>query len=224
MSADQADELQYYLITKDFVTSVKIYDRTNDIVICYDASRSEILTALKEFYHGIITVPDNYQESQSRQLNQTYQEKLISKVLFHYGNKLLFPYPLRAGITVIKSLKYIYEGIHTLAQGKIEVPVLDGTAIGVSIIRRDINTASSIMFLLGIGEILEEWTHKKSVDDLAKSMSLNIDKVWKVEEDHEILVPSNEIDANDIVHIQMGNMIPFDGVVVDGEAMVNQAS
>ena len=224
MSADQADELQYYLITKDFVTSVKIYDRTNDIVICYDASRSEILTALKEFYHGIITVPDNYQESQSRQLNQTYQEKLISKVLFHYGNKLLFPYPLRAGITVIKSVKYIYEGIHTLAQGKIEVPVLDGTAIGVSIIRRDINTASSIMFLLGIGEILEEWTHKKSVDDLAKSMSLNIDKVWKVEEDHEILVPSNEIDANDIVHIQMGNMIPFDGVVVDGEAMVNQAS
>lgn len=224
MSADQADELQYYLITKDFVTSVKIYDRTNDIVICYDASRSEILTALKEFYHGIITVPDNYQESQSRQLNQTYQEKLISKVLFHYGNKLLFPYPLRAGITVIKSLKYIYEGIHTLTQGKIEVPVLDGTAIGVSIIRRDINTASSIMFLLGIGEILEEWTHKKSVDDLAKSMSLNIDKVWKVEEDHEILVPSNEIDANDIVHIQMGNMIPFDGVVVDGEAMVNQAS
>ena len=224
MSADQADELQYYLITKDFVTSVKIYDRTNDIVIWYDANRSEILTALKEFYHGIITVPDNYQESQSRQLNQTYQEKLISKVLFHYGNKLLFPYPLRAGITVIKSLKYIYEGIHTLAQGKIEVPVLDGTAIGVSIIRRDINTASSIMFLLGIGEILEEWTHKKSVDDLAKSMSLNIDKVWKVEEDHEILVPSNEIDANDIVHVQMGNMIPFDGVVVDGEAMVNQAS
>ena len=224
MSADQADELQYYLITKDFVTSVKIYDRTNDIVICYDASRSEILTALKEFYHGIITVPDNYQESQSRQLNQTYQEKLISKVLFHYGNKLLFPYPLRAGITVIKSVKYIYEGIHTLAQGKIEVPVLDGTAIGVSIIRRDINTASSIMFLLGIGEILEEWTHKKSVDDLAKSMSLNIDKVWKVEEDHEILVPSNEIDTNDIVHVQMGNMIPFDGVVVDGEAMINQSS
>ena len=125
---------------------------------------------------------------------------------------------------MIKSVKYIYEGIHTLAQGKIEVPVLDGTAIGVSIIRRDINTASSIMFLLGIGEILEEWTHKKSVDDLAKSMSLNIDKVWKIEEDHEILVPSNEIDANDIVHIQMGNMIPFDGVVVDGEAMVNQAS
>ena len=224
MSADQADELQYYLITKDFVTSVKIYDRTNDIVICYNSSRSEILTALKEFYHGIITVPDNYQESQSRQLNQTYQEKLISKVLFHYGNKLLFPYPLRAGITVIKSVKYIYEGIHTLAQGKIEVPVLDGTAIGVSIIRRDINTASSIMFLLGIGEILEEWTHKKSVDDLAKSMSLNIDKVWKFEEDHEILVPSNEIDANDIVHVQMGNMIPFDGVIVDGEAMVNQAS
>ncbi len=224
MRADQADELQYYLITKDFVTSVKIYDRTNDIVICYDTDRQEILDTLKSFYYGIITVPDNYQESQSRQLNQSYREKLTSKVLFHYGSKLFFPYPLRAGITAIKSVKYIYEGVHTLAQGKIQVPVLDGTAIGVSMIRGDINTASSIMFLLGIGEILEEWTHKKSVDDLAKSMSLNIDKVWKVEEDHELLVPSNEIKAEDIVHVQMGNMIPFDGVVVDGEAMVNQAS
>lgn len=224
MRADQADELQYYLTTKDFVTSVKIYDRTNDIVICYDTDRQEILDTLKSFYYGIITVPDNYQESQSRQLNQSYREKLTSKVLFHYGSKLFFPYPLRAGITAIKSVKYIYEGVHTLAQGKIQVPVLDGTAIGVSMIRGDINTASSIMFLLGIGEILEEWTHKKSVDDLAKSMSLNIDKVWKVEEDHELLVPSNEIKAEDIVHVQMGNMIPFDGVVVDGEAMVNQAS
>ena len=203
-----------FLAQKSLMCYVKAIKYTN----------AKLRRTRKEFYHGIITVPDNYQESQSRQLNQTYQEKLISKVLFHYGNKLLFPYPLRAGITVIKSVKYIYEGIHTLAQGKIKVPVLDGTAIGVSIIRRDINTASSIMFLLGIGEILEEWTHKKSVDDLAKSMSLNIDKVWKVEEDHEILVPSNEIDANDIVHIQMGNMIPFDGIVVDGEAMVNQAS
>ena len=224
MRADQADELQYYLTTKDFVTSVKIYDRTNDIVICYDTDRQEILDTLKSFYYGIITVPDNYQESQSRQLNQSYREKLTSKVLFHYGSKLFFPYPLRAGITAIKSVKYIYEGVHTHAQGKIQVPVLDGTAIGVSMIRGDINTASSIMFLLGIGEILEEWTHKKSVDDLAKSMSLNIDKVWKVEEDHELLVPSNEIKAEDIVHVQMGNMIPFDGVVVDGEAMVNQAS
>ena len=224
MRADQADELQYYLSTKDFVTSVKIYDRTNDIVICYDTDRQEILDTLKSFYYGIITVPDNYQESQSRQLNQAYREKLTSKVLFHYGSKLFFPYPLRAGITAVKSVKYIYEGIHTLAQGKIQVPVLDGTAIGVSMVRGDINTASSIMFLLGIGEILEEWTHKKSVDDLAKSMSLNIDKVWKVEEDHELLVPSNEIKAEDIVHVQMGNMIPFDGVVVDGEAMVNQAS
>lgn len=224
MRADQADELQYYLSTKDFVTSVKIYDRTNDIVICYDTDRQEILDTLKSFYYGIITVPDNYQESQSRQLNQAYREKLTSKVLFHYGSKLFFPYPLRAGITAVKSVKYIYEGIHTLAQGKIQVPVLDGTAIGVSMVRGDINTASSIMFLLGIGEILEEWTHKKSVDDLAKSMSLNIDKVWKAEEDHELLVPSNEIKAEDIVHVQMGNMIPFDGVVVDGEAMVNQAS
>ena len=224
MSTDQADELQYYLTTKDFVTSVKIYDRTNDIVICYNTDREKILNTLKKFYHGIITVPDNYQESQSRQLNQSYWDKITSKVLFHYGSKLFFPYPLRAGITAVKSVKYIYEGIHTLAQGKIEVPVLDGTAIGVSMLRRDINTASSIMFLLGIGEILEEWTHKKSVDDLAKSMSLNVGKVWKVDGDHEVLVSSNEIQTNDIVHVQMGNMIPFDGVIIEGEAMVNQAS
>ena len=224
MSADQADELQYYLTTKDFVTSVKIYDRTNDIVICYEGKRSIILDTLKSFASGTITVPDNYQESQSRQLNQTYWDKITSKVIFHYGSKLFFPYPLRAGITAVKSVKYIYEGIHTLSKGKIEVPVLDGTAIGVSMIRRDINTASSIMFLLGIGEILEEWTHKKSVDDLAKSMSLNIDKVWKVEEDHEIQVSSNQIKADDIVHVQMGNMIPFDGIVIAGEAMVNQSS
>ena len=203
MSTDQADELQYYLTTKDFVTSVKIYDRTNDIVICYSTDREKILNTLKKFYHGIITVPDNYQESQSRQLNQSYWDKITSKVLFHYGSKLFFPYPLRAGITAVKSVKYIYEGIHTLAQGKIEGPVLDGTAIGVSMLRRDINTASSIMFLLGIGEILEEWTHKKSVDDLAKSMSLNVGKVWKVDGDHEVLVSSNEIQTNDIVHVQL---------------------
>ena len=224
MSTDQADELQYYLTTKDFVTSVKIYDRTNDIVICYNTDREKILNTLKKFYHGIITVPDNYQESQSRQLNQSYWDKITSKVLFHYGSKLFFPYPLRAGITAVKSVKYIYEGIHTLAQGKIEVPVLDGTAIGVSMLRRDINTASSIMFLLGIGEILEEWTHKKSVDDLARSMSLNIGKVWLVKDGQEILVPSDEIEAGDNVRIRVGNVIPFDGEVVSGEAMVNQAS
>ena len=118
MSADQADELQYYLTTKDFVTSVKIYDRTNDIVICYNTDRLEILNTVKEFNYGSITVPSNYQESQSRQLNQSYWDKITSTVLFHYGSKLFFPYPLRAAITTIKSVKYIYEGIHTLAQGK----------------------------------------------------------------------------------------------------------
>ena len=177
MSTDQADELQYYLTTKDFVTSVKIYDRTNDIVICYNTDREKILNTLKKFYHGIITCSRLIiKKVRADKLNQSYWDKITSKVLFHYGSKLFFPYPLRAGITAVKSVKYIYEGIHTLAQGKIEVPVLDGTAIGVSMLRRDINTASSIMFLLGIGEILEEWTHKKSVDDLAKSMVI---KCWE---------------------------------------------
>lgn len=140
------------------------------------------------------------------------------------GNKLFVPLPIRTGITIVKSFKYIWEGIRTLAKGKIEVPVLDATAIGVSILRNDTSTAGSIMFLLGIGEILEEWTHKKSVDDLARSMSLNIGKVWLVKDGQEILVPSDEIEAGDNVRIRVGNVIPFDGEVVSGEAMVNQAS
>lgn len=140
------------------------------------------------------------------------------------GNKLFVPLPIRAGITIVRSFKYIWEGIRTLAKGKIEVPVLDATAIGVSILRNDTATAGSIMFLLGIGEILEEWTHKKSVDDLARSMSLNIGKVWLVKDGQEILVPSDEIEAGDNVRIRVGNVIPFDGEVVSGEAMVNQAS
>ena len=140
------------------------------------------------------------------------------------GNKLFVPLPIRTGITIVRSFKYIWEGIRTLAKGKIEVPVLDATAIGVSILRNDTATAGSIMFLLGIGEILEEWTHKKSVDDLARSMSLNIGKVWLVKDGQEILVPSDEIEAGDNVRIRVGNVIPFDGEVVSGEAMVNQAS
>ena len=147
-----------------------------------------------------------------------------NRVVLRVGNKLFVPLPIRAGITIVRSFKYIWEGIRTLAKGKIEVPVLDATAIGVSILRNDTATAGSIMFLLGIGEILEEWTHKKSVDDLARSMSLNIGKVWLVKDGQEILVPSDEIEAGDNVRIRVGNVIPFDGEVVSGEAMVNQAS
>ena len=224
MTHEQADILLFYLQNIDGVFRADVYDRTADATIHYKGNRETIIEGLRRFRYEEVEVPNGLLETSGRAMNAEYQEKLVDKILFHYGRKFLLPYPISAAYTTIMSAKYIWKGIKTLMERKLEVPVLDATAIGVSILRSDFDTAGSVMFLLGIGEILEEWTHKKSVDDLAKSMSLNIDKVWKFEEDHEILVPSNEIDANDIVHVQMGNMIPFDGVIVDGEAMVNQAS
>ena len=169
-------------------------------------------------------VPDVYRQNSGRETNREYWDKLVTKVVVHYGNKLFLPMPIRTVITGVKSVKYIYQGIHTLLQRKIEVPVLDATAIGVSMFRGDISTAGSVMFLLGIGEILEEWTHKKSVDDLARSMSLNISRVWLCNDGQEMLVPTTEIQTGDLVRVHMGNMVPFDGTVAEGEAMVNQAS
>lgn len=183
-----------------------------------------MIKLLQQFNYKNVDVPQTYLDNSGRELNNYYKEKLINRVVLRVGNKLFVPLPIRTGITIVKSFKYIWEGIRTLAKGKIEVPVLDATAIGVSILRNDTATAGSIMFLLGIGEILEEWTHKKSVDDLARSMSLNIGKVWLVKDGQEILVPSDEIEAGDNVRIRVGNVIPFDGEVVSGEAMVNQAS
>ena len=156
--------------------------------------------------------------------NAVYQEKLVMKTVLHYGSKLFLPMPVRAVITSVKSVKYIWHGICCLMHGKIEVPVLDATAISVSVFRRDYATAGSVMFLLGIGEIIEEWTHKKSVGDLARSMSLNVNKVWLKRNEQEILVKSSDIEPGDHVVIRMGNVIPFDGEVVTGEGMVNQAS
>lgn len=183
-----------------------------------------MIKLLQQFNYKNVDVPQTYLDNSGRELNNYYKEKLINRVVLRVGNKLFVPLPIRTGITIVKSFKYIWEGIRTLAKGKIEVPVLDATAIGVSILRNDTATAGSIMFLLGIGEILEEWTHKKSVDDLARSMSLNIGKVWLVKDGQEILVPSDEIAAGDNVRIRVGNVIPFDGEVISGEAMVNQAS
>ena len=169
-------------------------------------------------------MPENYLANSGREMNREYKDQLINKVVMHYGIRLLLPMDIRSVITTVKSFKYLWHGVKTLAKGKIEVPVLDATAIGVSVLRGDYNTAASVMFLLGIGEILEEWTHKKSVGDLARSMSLNIDKVWVVSDGQEILVPSTSIKSGDLVRIHMGNVIPFDGTVTDGEGMVNQAS
>lgn len=224
MTYEQADMLYYYLNRKQNVTSVKVYERSQDVTVSYVGNREEIIRLLKQFSYETTEVPDAFLQNSGRQLNDMYWEKLVNKVVLRGANKLFLPYTLRAGITIIKSIRYIWQGIQTLMKGKIEVPVLDATAIGVSIFRSDFNTAGSVMFLLGIGELLEEWTHKKSVGDLARSMSLNIDKVWVDCDGQEVWIPSSEVKKGDRVIVHMGNMIPFDGVVEHGEAMVNQAS
>lgn len=224
MTYAQADTLLYYLHNAIPVTFAKVYERTSDVLIEYAGERTDIITLLRKFRYENVEVPAGVIENSGRELNAAYQEKLIEKVIFRYAGKWLLPYPIRAGIIAIKSLKYIKQGLVTLCNRKIEVPVLDATAIGVSILRNDMDTAGSIMFLLGIGELLEEWTHKKSVDDLARSMSLNIRKVWVLQNGTEILIPASDVQAGDQVVVHMGNVIPFDGSVSDGEAMVNQAS
>ena len=165
-----------------------------------------------------------YLQNSGRELNREYWDKLVNKVFLYGANKIFLPNPIRECITLTKSVKYLWNGVRTLVSRKIEVPVLDATAIGVSVARNNMNTAGSIMFLLGIGEILEEWTHKKSVDDLARSMSLNVGKVWLCQGEQDILVSTSDVKAGDLVRVHMGNIIPFDGTVVSGEAMVNQAS
>lgn len=224
MTFEEADTLQYYLDSQEMITSSKVQERTQDATICYTGEKSAVIALLRSFHYEKVDVPDVYRQNSGRETNREYWDKLVTKVVVHYGNKLFLPMPIRTVITGVKSVKYIYQGIHTLLQRKIEVPVLDATAIGVSMFRGDISTAGSVMFLLGIGEILEEWTHKKSVDDLARSMSLNISRVWLCNDGQEMLVPTTKIQTGDLVHVHMGNMVPFDGTVAEGEAMVNQAS
>ena len=224
MSYAQADTLLYFLHSQKEVTFAKVYDRTCDAVISYVGDRQTIIELLRGFHYEDVEVPEGLIENSGRELNNTYQEKLIGKIVFHYARRWILPYPIRICLTSLRSVKYIWKGLTTLAAGKIEVPVLDATAIGVSVLRSDFNTAGSIMFMLGIGELLEEWTHKKSVDDLARTMSLNVGKVWLKRENQEVLVPASEIRPGDEVVVHMGNVIPFDGIVSDGEAMVNQAS
>ena len=224
MTFEEADTLQYYLDSQEMITSSKVQERTQDVTICYTGEKSAVIALLRSFQYEKVDVPDVYRQNSGRETNREYWDKLVTKVIVHYGNKLFLPMPIRTVITGVKSVKYIYQGIHTLLQRKIEVPVLDATAIGVSMFRGDISTAGSVMFLLGIGEILEEWTHKKSVDDLARSMSLNISRVWLCNDGQEMLVPTTKIQTGDLVRVHMGNMVPFDGTVAEGEAMVNQAS
>ena len=225
MTYEQADTLLYVIHNHRNVTFVKVYERTADAVIEYVGDREQIIELLRHFHYESANVPQTVIKTSGRELNNSYQEKLIGSVVWHYSKKLLLPLPIRIALTIGRSVKYIGIGLKCLLQRKIEVPVLDATAITVSLITKDFSTASSIMFLLGIGELLEEWTHKKSVDDLARSMSLNVSKVWlRTPENQEILVESSKIEKGDKVVVHMGNVIPFDGEVLDGDAMVNQAS
>ena len=224
MTFEQADTLEYYLSNNKLVTSVKVRERLQDATISYIGSREDIIKLLTSFNYNNVEVPDVYLQNSGRELNREYWDKLVNKVFLYGANKIFLPNPIRECITLTKSVKYLWNGVRTLASRKIEVPVLDATAIGVSVARNNMNTAGSIMFLLGIGEILEEWTHKKSVDDLARSMSLNVGKVWLCQGEQDILVSTSDVKAGDLVRVHMGNIIPFDGTVVSGEAMVNQAS
>lgn len=224
MTCRQADQLEYFLTKLNGVTSAKVVERNQDVVICYSDNREEMLRAIQRFSYEKAEAPESYLQNSGREMNGEYWEKMVNHVVLHYGKKIFLPLPVRTFLTTLKSVKYIWKGVRTLAKCRIEVPVLDATAIGVSMLRGDFSTASSVMFLLGFGEILEDWTHKKSVDDLARSMSLNVSKVWLITEDSEVQVGTDEIKPGDRVRIHMGTVIPFDGIVTEGEAMVNEAS
>ena len=216
--------MEYFLTKLNGVTSAKVVERNQDVVICYSDNREEMLRAIQRFSYEKAEAPESYLQNSGREMNGEYWEKMVNHVVLHYGKKIFLPLPVRTFLTTLKSVKYIWKGVRTLAKCRIEVPVLDATAIGVSMLRGDFSTASSVMFLLGFGEILEDWTHKKSVDDLARSMSLNVSKVWLITEDSEVQVGTDEIKPGDRVRIHMGTVIPFDGIVTEGEAMVNEAS
>ncbi|MCD8344298.1 MAG: heavy metal translocating P-type ATPase [Oscillospiraceae bacterium] len=222
MTLRQADALEYYLLAQEGVTGAAVYERTCDAVITFTAPRKDILRVLGLFSYakGEALMP----EQTSRELNREYQDRLADVVLLAAVEKLFFPAPLRAAIAVIKSAKYIYAGFRSLLSGKIEVALLDATAITVSLLRCDFAPASSVMRLLKIGEILEEWTHRKSVADLARTMSLNVDKVWLLSDGRETLAPIAEVREGDSVIVRTGSMIPLDGRVTDGVATVSQAS
>ena len=224
MTAREADMLLFYINSLKHVTSAKVYERTGDSVVCYTGSRQELIRNLVAFSFEDKELQEKVPENTGRELMNQYKEKLIGKLAGHFLCKLFLPAPAAKVKAVIQSLHFIKEGLKCIRRRKLEVPVLDAAAVSVSLIRGDVNTASSIMLLLGVGEILEEWTHKKSVADLARSMSLNVEKVWKKEGDAEILTEIQDIKEQDLICVHMGNMIPLDGIVVQGEAMVNQAS
>ena len=224
MTLHDADILEYYMRNIDGVTSVKVYDRTQDAIILYKTERKNIIRALAKFSFKAKEAIELVPEHTSRQLHRDFEDRLIFTTVSHIATKLFLPVPIRTALTLFRSIKYIRKGLKALLSRKLSVSVLDATAVSVSIIRGDFSTASSVMFMLNLGEILEDWTHKKSVADLASTMSLNVDKVWLKTETCEVLVPIGDIQAGDKIVVRTGNMIPLDGKVISGEATVNQSS
>ena len=224
MTLSQADVLEYYLLALEGVKSVKVYDRTRDAVVVYDGARAGVVRALAAFSFAKAEKLELVPEHTSRALNREFEDKLAVTVMRRCVSRLFLPVPITSALAVLRSVKYIREGLLALWHRKLSVAVLDGTAVAVSILRGDYNTAGSVMFMLRLGEILEEWTHKKSVADLASAMSLKVDKVWLRTEGTEVLTDVRSVRPGDRIVIRTGGMIPLDGSVVEGEAMVNQSS
>ena len=220
----QADKLEYDLAAQDMILTAKVYERTGDVVITYTGERQILLSYLQTYYYSRKVEEDETLVRSGRAMNRKYWDKLVNRVVLRMGSKFFVPAPIRTGLVLVKSLSYIKKALSCVGRRKIEVPLLDGIAITTSIVRGDYGTAGSVMFLLDLGEIMEEWTHKKSVDDMAKKMSLNVSKVWLNVDGKEVLTDVSKIETGDCVTVHMGNVIPLDGVIKEGEGMVNQAS
>ncbi len=224
MSMHQADILEYYLRAKPFVKTVKVFDRTGDAVICYKGKRQSVIKALARFSYEDKTAIALVPEHTGRELDREFEDKLIKAVAMRYVRNLLLPAPLQFAMSIFYALRYVREALKCILKGRLEVSVLDATAITVSLIRGEQKTAASVMFMLSVGEMLEDWTRKKSVDELASVMSLGVDKVWLHKPQGDVLVPVNDVAKGDELVVRTGSMIPLDSIVVSGEAAVNQSS
>ena len=224
MTMEEADQLEAYLAALPGVRQATVYERTCDMVILYREGRKQVLDGVAAFRFDREAMVASTPENSGRALNRQYQERLVNMVLFRAARVLFLPTPLQQLYTLFRSVRYLWHGARCLLRGRLEVEVLDALSIGVSIVRNDYSTAASVMFLLRLGELLEEWTRKKSLGDLARCMSLNVDRVWLKRSDTEVLVPITQVKAGDTICVHTGNVIPLDGRVLSGEACVNQAS
>lgn len=224
MSLEEADIIEYYFRNIPQVKDVQVFDRTSDVVVLFRGDINEIINAFASFHMKDINNLSLVPTHTTRELNRKYENKLVNTVCIHYITKFFFPLPIKNFLTLINSFKYIKEGLKALFTNGLTVPVLDATAVSVSMLQSNYNTSSSVMFMLRIGEIMEEWTHKKSVADLASAMSLHIEKVWLKTNEGEVLIDVNDVQLNDQIIVRTGNIVPFDGVVLSGEASINQAS